>query len=395
MTDTTTSQEHFEIVRRGYEPQQVDRRIAALVTELEQTRRRTADLERRVEELHLQQQEQGETAAPTYAGLGTRIEKILGLAEEEARDLRAAAVGDAEQHRSLTEQDAGKIRSEADRYSRERRSEVDAEAARVIEEARRQADQLRDEAERETKARREEAEALFEQNRAKAAQAAADFETTLAQRRDQSERDFTEKMSGATSQLSAVEQRAEQTRLEAEKLRADADRKSKRMLEEAQRQADDRIAEAKATADRIRGESERELTAATQRRDSINAQLTNVRQMLATLTGATLPNPLGDDDDDPVAGAPGAAGKPQPVTPSVQTSVPGKSPQGGGQQGQPTGQNQQAQQAGSTAGATKADADQPKVDQPGADAARGEQPADINKPAAAHQGQGSGGKQNG
>jgi len=325
MTDTTTGQQHFEIVRRGYEPQQVDRRIAALVADLEKTRKRTVDLERRVEELHLESQEQG-AAAPTYAGLGTRIEKILGLAEEEARDLRAAAVADAEQHRSLTEQDAGKVRAEADRYSRERRSEVDTESARILEEARRQADQLRDDAERDTKARREEAEALFEQNRAKAAQAAADFESTLAQRREQSERDFTEKMSSSVQQLTVVEQRSEQTRLEAEKLRADADRKSKRILEESQRQADDLVAEAKTTADRIRSESERELAAATQRRDSINAQLTNVRQMLATLTGATLPNPLEDEQTDggskPAAGGPGA--KQTPVTPSVQTSVPGK-----------------------------------------------------------------------
>ena len=37
---------------------------------------------------------------------------------------------------------------------------------------------------------------------------------------------------------------------------------------------------------RVRADSERELAAATQRRDSINAQLANVRQMLATLTGA-------------------------------------------------------------------------------------------------------------
>jgi hypothetical protein len=72
-------------------------------------------------------------------------------------------------------------------------------------------------------------------------------------------------------------------------------------MDEAQRQADETISEAKAVAERIRSESERELSAATQRRDSINAQLTNVRQMLATLTGATLPNPLPDIEDSPKA----------------------------------------------------------------------------------------------
>jgi hypothetical protein len=52
------------------------------------------------------------------------------------------------------------------------------------------------------------------------------------------------------------------------------------------------VAEAKAKADRIREDSERVLAAATQRRDSINAQLTNVRQMLATLSGGGIANPL-------------------------------------------------------------------------------------------------------
>ena len=53
------------------------------------------------------------------------------------------------------------------------------------------------------------------------------------------------------------------------------------LIAEAEQKAEQIVAEAMARADRIRAESERELAAATQRRDSINAQLTNVRQMLA------------------------------------------------------------------------------------------------------------------
>lgn len=52
------------------------------------------------------------------------------------------------------------------------------------------------------------------------------------------------------------------------------------------------MAEAKIKAERIRSDSERELAAATQRRDSINAQLTNVRQMLATLGGVAMIAPI-------------------------------------------------------------------------------------------------------
>ena len=62
-------------------------------------------------------------------------------------------------------------------------------------------------------------------------------------------------------------------------------RENRRLVEEAERQAASIVGEARAQVARIRADSDRELAAASQRRDSINAQLTNVRQMLATLTG--------------------------------------------------------------------------------------------------------------
>ena len=189
---TNTPAEQFEIVRRGYEPQQVDRRVAALAQDLEAANRRRAELEKRLEELGNQPDLQ-EQASP-HASLGARLQQILGLAEEEAKEMKATAVDEAGRHRALTEQDADKIRKDAERYAQERRNDVDTEATRIVQDAKRQADQLRDESERDAKSRREEAEALFEHNRAKAAQSAADFETTLAQRRDQSERDFSEQM---------------------------------------------------------------------------------------------------------------------------------------------------------------------------------------------------------
>ncbi len=71
-------------------------------------------------------------------------------------------------------------------------------------------------------------------------------------------------------------------------------------MADANRQAQEIIAAAKDKAERIRAESERELAAATQRRDSINAQLTNVRQMLATLSGSpAMPlDLLGEEDSE-------------------------------------------------------------------------------------------------
>ncbi|MEO8889588.1 MAG: hypothetical protein ABI301_02055, partial [Jatrophihabitantaceae bacterium] len=85
------------------------------------------------------------------------------------------------------------------------------------------------------------------------------------------------------------------------------------------------VAEAISRADRIRAESDRELVAASQRRDSINAQLTNVRQMLATLSGTT---PAAADVDAEPAAHPGdqpngkAADKPADTATKVANSGP-------------------------------------------------------------------------
>jgi len=90
-----------------------------------------------------------------------------------------------------------------------------------------------------------------------------------------------------------------------------------RELDEAREKAAEIVSAAQARAARVRAESDREVAAASQRRDSINAQLTNVRQMLATLSG-TGPAPV-HAEPEPVA----AAAEPHPTEPEpiVETNV--------------------------------------------------------------------------
>jgi hypothetical protein len=92
-------------------------------------------------------------------------------------------------------------------------------------------------------------------------------------------------MGEAQARLDEMSELAERTRLDAETTRAQAAKEAGRLAEDARESAAQIVSEAKATAERIRSDSDRELAAATQRRDSINSQLANVRQMLATLTG--------------------------------------------------------------------------------------------------------------
>ena len=79
-----------------------------------------------------------------------------------------------------------------------------------------------------------------------------------------------------------------------ERTRSEAEAKVARLLSDAEERSTTMVAEARATADRVRAESDRELAAAAQRRDSINAQLSNVRQMLQTLSGAAVSAPALD-----------------------------------------------------------------------------------------------------
>jgi DivIVA domain-containing protein len=316
------SNAQFRSVLRGYDTAQVDQHVRDLTEAAAAARREAGELSIQVSKLEAAQRQlqsdveahaartraleeaQKKAAAPTFADLGQRIGSMLMLADEEGNQLRTQAQADAETHHALADESARATRQGADGYAKETRSAADAESARVLEDARRRADSILDDADRQATARREEAEAVYERARAKSAAAAADFETTLATRRDTSAQEFAVQVAAAEQQLAAIQQRAEQTRTDSEKAGQEAASKSARQLEQARAQAQTLVAEAKTKAERIRDDSERVLTAATQRRDSINAQLTNVRQMLATLSGGAMVNPSEQAESEPAESEP-------------------------------------------------------------------------------------------
>lgn len=301
MRNTTVD---FDVQLRGYDREQVEAHIARLDAELaaswqerEKMAQRIKALERRLEELHLESQaiQQSMDEPPTLAGLGARMEKILRLAEEEANSHRDEVRAEAEQHRAGVELESVKLRENAEKYAKDVRVKADAEAKKIVGQSKGQAEQHRLEAERDASATREEAQAHFEAIRARAAQAAADFETNLARRREQAERDHSARTEAAEQQLAEMIKRTEQLRLEAEKTRSDADRRARQMIDSAQSEAEELVGEARAKAERLRLEGERDLAALLQRREAINAQLKNVRAMLATLSGSPAID-LGDDE---------------------------------------------------------------------------------------------------
>ena len=306
----TDSQAHFRSVLRGYDPAQVDQHVRQLaqaaaaarqeagertveVSKLEAAHGQLmSEVERHAQRVQALEEAQTKAAAPTYTTLGERIGSILTLADKEATELRARAAADVAHHHALADESALATRRDADHYATETRSAADAEAALFLEDAKRQADSLLDDADRQAMVRREEAEAVYERACAKSATAAVDFETTLAARRDASALEFAAEVTAAEQQLAAIRLRSEESRIESEQAQREAASRSAQQLEQATTHARKLVAEAKTKAEQIRGDSERELAAATQRRDSINVQLSNVRQMIAALGGAAIVNPL-------------------------------------------------------------------------------------------------------
>jgi cell division septum initiation protein DivIVA len=306
MSDASTSsdaQPSFRIVRRGYEPTDVNRHVADLLKEQGTQQQRIAELSAKVRELEasrtLQQEQTPEPA--TFADLGKRVGDILTLAEEEAAEIRGHARADADALLAEATTTAERQRTDAQEYAAARRAEADEEAERLVAAAHRRADELGDEAEREASARRAEADAVYEAQQAEAARAAADFETTLAARRDAAEGEFAAQFETAKSQLVEAQSHLDRTRGDAQRIRTEAETGARRLVEDAQKEAEGIIAAARTHADRIREESDRELVAATQRRDSINAQLSNVRQMLATLTGGAAVGLLAETPEEPAS----------------------------------------------------------------------------------------------
>lgn len=312
MSETT-----FRTVLRGYDPLEVDKAVGQWRGAVESARRESAEqtvaadklhaalqaASLRVEELtrRVGQLEEAERSAapPTYADLGARITSILTLAQEEAAQLRGDAAGEADQLRTETQREAERLLTAANIRATELRSKAEADAAVQVENARRQADELLDAADREAAARREEAEAVYEHQRARAAAAAAEFETTLAERRDKSAADFTRALAAQDQALAAAQDQLETALREAEGVRTAAHGEASDVLGSAREEAHQLLSAAKERAEKVRRESDRELAAAASRRDAITAQLSNVRQMLGTLGGTAILNPLtapaGDD----------------------------------------------------------------------------------------------------
>ena len=230
-------------------------------------------------------------AEPTFHDFGKRVGRILAMAEEEAEEMRTAAVAEVHAQpgrgRARTSAPSAPTPTSTPQRRASRRGRGGG-AHRRGGQAQRRPDGRRGRA-RWRSPRSDEAEALYEEQRARAAKAAADFEQTLAERRDtgrgRSSRTAPRRPSASwTRRRNRVAQAARRGRpaagrgaRRAGQITADAEQQGRadRGRRDGARRADPRRSPSASSPP------------PSQRRNAINAQLTNVRQMLATLSGTS------------------------------------------------------------------------------------------------------------
>jgi DivIVA domain-containing protein len=283
----------FDVVRRGYDREQVDEHLDRLDADLrilaadrDAAVARAAELAKQVENQRAQivnhQRELGRLAsAPTsMEGMSERLQRMLRLAQEEAADIRAQAEAEASERMSRAEADGGALR---DRYQRliaeldNRRADMETEHRTVMEQARTSAAKIVADA-------KSEAEKIEAKSAALHRQVEEDFDIAMSARRADAMRVLAERE--ATSKAEAGRRVAEAT--------AEANRRLQEAIEASARQ----VAEAQAEVDRLRT-----------LRAKISAQLRQVRLVLAEATDAI--EPLTDEQvggpstDDPSTNDPG------------------------------------------------------------------------------------------
>jgi cell division septum initiation protein DivIVA len=287
-SSATNPDGRFPVVLRGYDRMQVDDYIARLQAAVHQSQLARAEAEERLNQAQqrLNQSQRAlaeaqqslsdqdkvleESKRPTLSGLGTRVEQILRLAEEETSQNRAAAQREAEgivsaarlEARDITERaraEAEAMRAAASRDADNMRAAAQQEAAETVGQAQREADAMRSAADRDTST-------LRTTTAHQVAEIRATAEREVAALRATAEREITQLLAKASRDTE--EQRAEATRLTTEA----KDRREKELQalalelaerrEKAEREEAARHAAAVAEANRMVADAEHRAAAA-------------------------------------------------------------------------------------------------------------------------------------
>lgn len=123
--DEDNAPPEFDVVLRGYERNQVTEYLESLRAEVKEANEKA---EKYKGDLNAKNQQLAERERPSYSGLGSRIEELLRLAEEQANELVQSAQIDANDIRSSAKIEAAEMRAAAESEATETRAVAQRES---------------------------------------------------------------------------------------------------------------------------------------------------------------------------------------------------------------------------------------------------------------------------
>ncbi len=275
----------FDTAMRGYDRTAVDAKVSALTAERAAYERRAAELQREIAKMN-GATGRAEQDAPYYVTLARQLEGILRSADDDARRMTGDAVAQGKQQRDMAEAAADAMRQRMNEEAGNAEAAAREAQSQMIAQAQQEAQMIR--AQGDDKAARIAGGAgeVVEAARAHGAQLATDTETRMTTQREQFERDVVARQETAERRLSETAQLAAQMKAESTQMTEDSQRAAHALIEAARAAARELVEETASRAERLQQEAEREVAALTHRRDSIQAQLSTVRETLASLSGS-------------------------------------------------------------------------------------------------------------
>ncbi|MEJ2862859.1 hypothetical protein [Actinomycetospora flava] len=184
----------FDLTKRGYNPNQVDGHVQALLSRVEvlehahrQEQQRADEAESELTRVRnrAERSSDGESQAEAVVqnGFGHRVERVLRVAEQEAANARATAAREASALMERTRKEADAHRQEIEQNLSARRASLDEEASR----RRADLDERERELDEQASASREEAEQTLAEARMGAEQITREAEAEAQRRRDDTE----------------------------------------------------------------------------------------------------------------------------------------------------------------------------------------------------------------
>lgn len=321
MSDPNAATYGFDVVRRGYATDQVDRALAALAADRDSAWEQLGvlggglrEMEKRLADLH---EQAVDTPLPDYAVLSEQAAGLMRIAENEVVAIRTAADHAAEDYRDAAHEAGEKATSEARTYALAVRAEAEQAVRRIEERTRGEAERIRAEADHEAREVSDNATAEAAKVRVSAAAAGEAAEAKLAELRRQADEEFAAINARANAKETETSAAAEARLKEAEQFREEMLALIRTIDSAAQADAESVIDRARDEADRIHGQTDEWLEEFGDRYETVNQHLEHIKAHMRELTGAKVGAP--EPEEEPPA--PEEPETQQPETDQAETTV--------------------------------------------------------------------------